>query len=134
MRVVSLMHQRLLPVKWIGSQSIECGGHPDPIRVWPVRIAAGAFGADVPGRDLLLSPDHAVFVDGALIPVRYLLNGASIAQVQCDAVDYFHVELSEHGVLIADGLPAESYLDTGNRSALTRVREAEAQTTARSTG
>ena len=30
-------------------------------------------------------------------------------------VTYYHVELETHDILIADGAPAESYLDTGNR-------------------
>ncbi len=83
----------------------------------PVRIAPHAFGPNRPARPLLLSPDHAVFVRGALIPVRYLVNGASIAQVPTDRVEYWHVELPRHAVLFAEGLACESYLDTGNRAA-----------------
>ncbi len=33
-----------------------------------------------------------------------------------DRVHYFHVELDRHDILFAEGLPAESYLDTGNRT------------------
>ena len=33
-----------------------------------------------------------------------------------DSVTYFHVELARHAVLLAEGLPAESYLDTGDRA------------------
>jgi hypothetical protein len=58
-----------------------------------------------------------VFVDGVLIPVRYLLNDATIRQEAADEVTYWHVELPAHDVLFAEGLPAESYLDTGNRGA-----------------
>jgi collagen type I/II/III/V/XI/XXIV/XXVII alpha len=104
-------------VKWIGHRRVECARHPKPESVWPVRIAAGAFGRRRPGRALWLSPDHAVFVDGVLIPVRYLINGATVAQVPVPRVTYFHVELERHDVLLAEGLPAESYLDTGNRAA-----------------
>jgi hypothetical protein len=32
-------------------------------------------------------------------------------------VTYWHVELPAHAVILAEGLPAESYLDTGNRQA-----------------
>jgi len=63
--------------------------------------------------------------------MRYLLNGASVAQIESRAISYFHVELAEHSVLLAEGLPVESYLDTGNPSTLTRVQEAEARTTGR---
>ena len=68
-------------------------------------------------RNLRLSPDHAVFVDGVLIPVRYLINGRTIVQERVDQVTYYHVELPAHDVIIAEGLPCETYLDTGNRSA-----------------
>ena len=106
----------LTPIKWIGHRRIDCRRHPDPQQVWPVRVAAGAFGPDQPSRDLCLSPDHAVAVDGALIPIRLLVNGASIRQeTGVPQVDYFHIELDRHDLLLADGLPAESYLDTGNR-------------------
>jgi autotransporter passenger strand-loop-strand repeat protein len=104
-------------VRWLGYRSIDCRRHPKPHDVWPVHIAPGAFGADQPRRDLWLSPDHAVFVDGVLIPVRYLLNDATIRQEAADEVTYWHVELPLHDVLFAEGLPAESYLDTGNRGA-----------------
>jgi hypothetical protein len=71
----------------------------------------------MPARALFLSPDHAVFIDGVLIPVRHLLNDATILQERRDAFTYWHVELDAHAVLFAESLPCESYLDTGNRSA-----------------
>jgi hypothetical protein len=58
-----------------------------------------------------------VYCDGVLIPIRYLVNGATIVQEQVEDVTYWHVELPHHGVILAEGLPCESYLDTGNRSA-----------------
>jgi hypothetical protein len=54
-------------------------------------------------------------VDGALIPIRYLINGRSIVPTASRTVIYYHLELPRHDVLLAEGLPAESYLDTGNR-------------------
>jgi autotransporter passenger strand-loop-strand repeat protein len=104
-------------VTWLGYRQVDCHRHPRPRDVWPVRVAAGAFGIGLPYRDLWLSPDHAVFVDGVLIPIRYLINDATIAQEPVDKVAYWHVELPAHDVLFAEGLAAESYLDTGNRSA-----------------
>jgi hypothetical protein len=47
--------------------------------------------------------------------VRYLVNGGTITQQDVDVVVYHHVELPAHAVLLAEGLPCESYLDTGNR-------------------
>jgi V8-like Glu-specific endopeptidase len=104
-------------VKWLGRRRVDCRRHPRPQDVMPVRIAAHAFGPDQPRRDLWLSPDHALHMRGALIPVRYLLNGATIVQEHHDTAIYWHVELLRHDVLLAENLPAESYLDTGNRGA-----------------
>ena len=106
-----------MPVKWIGWQHVDCRRHARQSKVWPVRIRPDAFGNGRPHRVLWLSPDHAVYLDGALTPVRYLINGLSVAQVPVRRVTYYHVELSSHDVLVAEGMPCESYLDTGNREA-----------------
>ena len=106
---------------------MDCAHHSQPRKVWPVRVAAGAFGPGKPHADLFLSPDHAVYVEEVLIPVRHLINGSRIAQVLVERVTYYHLELAEHDVLLAEGLPAESYLDIrdgsnyANRSGPTRL-------------
>ncbi len=104
------------PVVWIGHSHLDCDRARNPHDVWPVRVSAGAFGHAAPERDLWLSPDHAVCIDGVLVPIRYLLNGATIAQRPCRHVRYFHLELPAHAVVFAEGLTTESYLDTGNRA------------------
>lgn len=104
-------------VIWIGQRTIDCHRHPRPDAVTPIRISRNAFGAGSPTTDVLLSPDHAVFVDDVLIPVRYLVNGTSIRREPARAVTYYHVELDRHDVMLAAGLPVESFLDTGNRCA-----------------
>ena len=108
--------QHATPVTWIGHRHIDCRRHPEARRVWPVRIARGAFGAGRPHRDLWLSPDHAVFLNEVLIPVKMLINGSTIVQVPADKVTYYHIELPHHDVLLAEGLPVESYLETGDRT------------------
>jgi hypothetical protein len=103
------------PIKWIGHRHVDCRRHPKPQKVWPVRVRAGAFGHDMPRRDVLLSPDHAAFINDVLIPIRHLVNGATIRQEQVDEIVYWHVELEQHDVILAEGLPCESFLDIGNR-------------------
>jgi autotransporter passenger strand-loop-strand repeat protein/T5SS/PEP-CTERM-associated repeat protein len=98
-------------VIWVGRREVDCARHPAPGKVWPVRVAAGAFGPGQPHSALFLSPDHAVYVRDVLIPVRYLVNGSTIVQVMRQRVVYHHLELAEHDVLLAQGLPAESFLD-----------------------
>ncbi len=127
--MITLHGRRLARIVWVGSWQIDCARHPRPWDVHPVRVQAGAFGEGRPLRDLFLSPDHAVFVasggaDAApdiLVPIRYLLNGASVAQVPMATARYWHVELDRHDVLLAAGMPAESYLDTGNRITGNRI-------------
>lgn len=104
------------PIVWVGRRTFNCTRHPDPRRIWPVRVATGAFGPNTPNRDLFLSPDHAVYVDGVLIPVKYLIDGEAIAQVPVDQVTYYHLELPAHDVVYAEALATESFLDTGNRA------------------
>lgn len=104
----------IMPVKWIGRQVLNRDGaaswNPD---VLPVRIARFAIDDQTPQRDVVLSQEHALFIDGALIPVKYLVNGRSIA-VDDDArrsetIEYFHVELDTHEVIFAEGMPAETF-------------------------
>jgi hypothetical protein len=114
---VALARGGSAPVVWVGQRRVVCRRHPRPWDVWPVRVRAGAFGPGLPARDLQLSPDHAVFAGDVLIPVRYLVNGRTIVQERVAEISYFHVELPAHDVLLAEDLPCESYLDTGNRAA-----------------
>jgi hypothetical protein len=105
------------PVLWVGRRRIVLAGNPDADRLAPVRIRAGALGLGAPHRDLLVSPDHCLFLDGALIPARLLVNGDSVAVERGLAeVTYHHVELEAHDVLLANGAAAESWLDAGNRA------------------
>ena len=106
-------------IRWIGHRTMDCSRHPAPAEVMPVRIAAHAFGPDRPARDLVVSPGHAICVEMMgenLIPASSLLNGTTIVQQDVQRVTYWHVELDSHDLLLAENLPAESYLDMDNRS------------------
>jgi hypothetical protein len=102
-------------ITWIGRRRVDCRRHPMPESAQPICIAPGAFADFQPRRRLLLSPEHCVYVKDSLIPVRLLINGSSVVQLSVDEVVYYHVELAQHAILFAEGLPTESYLDTGNR-------------------
>ncbi|WP_206742638.1 Hint domain-containing protein [Acidisphaera rubrifaciens] len=109
------------PVVWAGEKRLDLRAHPDPYRVQPIRIRRHAFGRNRPSRDLFLSPDHAVYLDGVLIPVRRLVDGDRVARMRRRHVHYVHIELDRHDIVLAEGLPAESYLDTGDRHSFTTI-------------
>jgi Hint domain len=103
------------PIKWIGKRRLEKQGAES----WdhasrPVRVAKDAFGEGSPRRDLYLSQAHMVYLGGVLIPIGNLINGQTISLTQPDSevLDYLHIELESHHVLLAEGAPCESLLVT----------------------
>ncbi len=59
----------------------------------------------------MLSPHHALYLDGMLIEAKDLINGVSIVQAdRVEKVEYFHIELETHDVIIAEGALAESFI------------------------
>jgi hypothetical protein len=107
------------PIRWIGHRKVDLRAPAHPAQAIPVRIAADAFGPGRPARDLYVSPAHAIAFDvigEVLVPAGRLLNGATIDQADLESVVYWHIELDAHDILLAENLPAESYLDVGNRA------------------
>ena len=118
-RVVTLQDGQPVPmaITWTGNRHIDLLAHPRPYTAAPVRIRAGAFGDDLPRRDLLVSPAHGIYVDGKLVPANLLINHMTIVQdMDAASVSYHHIELERHALILAEGLTSESYLDTGNRA------------------
>lgn len=104
------------PIKWIGRRRFTQGPSSRwPDSVHPVRVARSALADNVPHADLYLSPMHALFIDGVLIPVKDLVNGTSIARAMPEGmtdIEYFHVELENHEVILAEGALVETLLVT----------------------
>jgi hypothetical protein len=106
----------LLPIKWIGRRNYRdwlAVGNED---VQPILFKAGSITDGVPVRDLYVSPEHAMFLDGVLVPARHLVNGVSILKVEgMEEVEYFHLEFDRHLVIFAEGAAAESFVDDDSR-------------------
>ncbi|WP_454618227.1 Hint domain-containing protein [Bradyrhizobium cenepequi] len=109
-----------LPVRWVGRRTIKRNGqaswHPS---VMPIRVARFAINDQTPRRDLYLSQEHSLLVDGVLIPVKHLVNERSIA-VHHDAktsetIEYFCVKLDTHQVIFAEGTAAETFQYCGGQ-------------------
>ncbi|OYV25072.1 MAG: hypothetical protein B7X08_07075 [Acidocella sp. 20-63-7] len=104
-------------ILWIGKRETNLAIHPKPQNVRPILIEADALGDGVPARNLRVSPDHALFLDGVLVPAKELINWTSIRQdTSVVTVTYYHIELARHDIIFAEAAPAESYLDTGHRA------------------
>ncbi len=101
----------LKPIKWIGYQTHELSQVKDALNSNPVLIKAGALGENVPSQDLYVSPNHSLLVEGLLINAGALTNNISIVTTQpTETFVYYHVELDNHALLVAEGTYAESYL------------------------
>jgi hypothetical protein len=103
------------PVRWIGRRTLDLAAAAPG---QPVIFAAGSLSPGVPARPVKLSPLHAVFFDGVLVPAVHLVNDATIRQQSAGAVTYFHIELDRHDIVLAEAMPVETFLDNGNRGLL----------------
>lgn len=78
----------------------------------PVKIKAGALGGNSPEQDLFVSPCHGMVVDGVLQNAGTLVNGDTIDYAHSvQSVKYYHIELEQHSVILANGAKTESYYD-----------------------
>ncbi|WP_194446513.1 Hint domain-containing protein, partial [Chelatococcus reniformis] len=115
------------PVLWIGRRSVAAL-FAEPLRSYPIRIAAGALDEAVPVRDLYVSPDHGLLVDGVLVQAAALVNGTTITRVNEPAPHFvhYHIELEDHALVLADGAVAETFVDNVTRRRFDNWAEYEA--------
>jgi hypothetical protein len=103
------------PITWIGTGKV-LATRGRRTAATPVIVRKGALADNVPNRDLHITKGHSLYLDGVLIPVEFLVNHRSILwDDRAQEVEIYHVELATHDVLLANGAPAESYRDDGNR-------------------
>jgi antigen 43 len=122
--VVRNGQETLEPVKWIGHTYVDIARYEYPEEAAPIRFLAGAIAENQPARDLIVSPEHCLIIDGLCVPAKLLVNGGSIVSERGRApFTYYHLELEKHGILLAENTPTESYLDTGNRSTFDNADE-----------
>jgi hypothetical protein len=102
-------------VKWIGRGRVLATRGKRGAAT-PVIVRKGALADNVPNQDLHVTKAHALYIDNVLIPVEFLVNHKTILwDDRAQEVEIYHVELDSHDVLLANGAPAESYRDDGNR-------------------
>jgi len=114
-----------VPVRWIGRQTVQkLRAGP---KMQPVRIREGALGNGLPHSDLTVTADHGMIVDGLVINASALVNGHSIDWVAMaelpERVTYYHIETEAHDVILANGAPAETFVDIPGRMAFDNYAE-----------
>ncbi|MFY9247049.1 MAG: Hint domain-containing protein [Roseicyclus sp.] len=112
---------RTVPVKWVGRQTRA----PLFQRIRMIRVAAGALADRLPLRDLVLTADHALLIDGLLINAGALVNGTTITELRDlpERVTVYHIETEAHDVILAEGTPAETFIDYAGRQAFDNYAE-----------
>ncbi|MBV9862377.1 MAG: Hint domain-containing protein [Alphaproteobacteria bacterium] len=113
--LVTTLSGAVQPIAWVGQgRSLVTGANPG---ARPIIVHAGALAESVPRRDLHLTRGHSLYLDGVLIPVECLVNDRSIVWDEAvRVVEFYHIELPRHGVLLANGAPAESYKENANHA------------------
>ena len=82
----------------------------------PICIEKNALGKNQPFKDLYVSPAHSILVNGQMVLAKRLVNGVNIyPDRHAEEVTYYHVECNRHCAIIANGVAAESYLESNNR-------------------
>jgi hypothetical protein len=108
-------------VRWTGRTVIWFSEQGGPVHLRPILIRAGAFGPGRPSRDLRVSPQHRLVSSDTwndvhfgscdvLVAAKHFVNGATVVRDDlCGSVEYVHVLLDQHEILVSNGLPSESY-------------------------
>jgi len=113
--LVTTLRGAARPITWIGIGAV-LATRGRRTAATPVIVRKSALADNVPFRDLLVTKGHSFLIDNVLIPVEFLVNHRSIFwDDRAQEVRLYHIELATHDVLLANGAPAESYRDDGNR-------------------
>lgn len=119
--MVLTLDGRPQPVRWIGSRKIERSEMTANASLWPIRMRENALSPGVPGRDLLVSPQHRVYLQDwkaellfgesqVLVPAKSLINDQDIFRDRTvDGIEYFHILFDEHQIIFTEGAPTESF-------------------------
>jgi len=100
------------PLLWVSSRTVPgCG------RFAPVVFVDRAIGNT---GELAVSPQHRMLISGwqaelffgqdeVLVPAKHLVNGETIRQIDAAEVTYIHLLFADHEIVMAGGVPSESY-------------------------
>lgn len=118
--VMTLDHGRQ-KIRWIGRVNLTSDDMRRDPRCRPVTIFKDAFGPGKPARQMQVSPQHRIFLDGWRAQLHFGLDELLVAATKLRndltvcrdnslrPVTYIHLLFDRHEVVWSDGLPSESY-------------------------
>ena len=101
------------PVMWVSKFKV----HDLNSKSRPICIEKDALSENCPFKNLYVSPNHSLLLNGNMVLAKNMVNGKNIYQDnECDEVEYYHLECEYHRAIVANGVLSESYFDVnGNR-------------------
>jgi Hint domain len=101
------------PIKFIGCREVSRKRTgPWKNGEGPVKVSRFAIDGKAPHSDLYISPGHAIYIDGILVPAGNLVNGVTIVadvMPEAQSLTLFHIELDTHEAILAEGLAVETF-------------------------
>lgn len=108
-------------LRWIGTRRLDVAELVRAPHLQPIRIAAGSLGRNLPGRDLVVSPQHRCLVRSriaermaggteVLVAAKHLLGLPGVSVVPPDEpVTYIHLLFDRHELVWSNGTVTESF-------------------------
>jgi hypothetical protein len=112
--LVETVDHGLQPVRFVTRSRHTWPAAPNKNK--PVLIGAGALGAGIPQRDLLVSPHHRMLMPNLRMPGTSLAPAKALCSLPkvrfkngARRAEYFHILLDRHEIVFAEGVPTESF-------------------------
>lgn len=118
--LVMTLDHGLQAVRWIRGGDHSLDDAEDDSK--PIKIKAGTLGRNLPAHDLIVSPQHRIFVGGsgqltdvfdseALVPAKSLIGVPGIRRMKGRAkITWIHFACDRHEIVTANGCLSESLL------------------------
>lgn len=108
------------PLIWTGQRKLVVADLVVQPQLCPVHIAAGALGHGLPVRDMVVSPQHRMLIEGAraemlfgeaevLVAATHLTRLPGVQPIFPQGVTYVHILFGAHEIVCADGAWSESF-------------------------
>jgi len=107
-------------IRWIGAKPVSRADIAADVSLAPILIRKGSLGANMPERDLLVSPSHRMLVKDAtaefyfaepevLVAAKHLIGRPGISRVAVPQTSYIHFMCDRHEVVRSNGAWSESF-------------------------